>query len=234
MNKNHLKACTKHPISAMKYIMERLGGKRMNDLEYLQFYYCYVRGKEINIEKPESFTEKLNWMKVYDHNSLYTTLVDKYLVKDYVSHIVGTEYVIPTIGVWDNADDIDFDSLPDKFVLKCNHDSGRVFICKDKSNFDFVEAKRCLNEQLNKDYYQGGREWVYKDVPRKVIAEEYIEDLADNNYKFFCFRGKVKALYVAPYREKYVDYFDENYNHLDIYTELHGPAPEIPAKPQFY
>ena len=206
----------------------------MDDREYLEFAYEYIRGECINLDTPKTYTEKLNWMKVYDHNPLYTKLADKYSVKKYVSDRIGSKYVIPLIGVWNNPEEIDFNALPEKFVLKCTHDSGGVFICKDKEKFDADNVMNTLKRRLQRDYSQSGREWAYRDVPRKIIAEQYVEDLSDNNYKFFCFNGKCKALYVAPFREKFVDYFDRDFNHLDIFTEIHGMSLQTPAKPSCF
>lgn len=134
-------------------------------------------------------------------------------------------------GVWSNVDDIDFAALPNQFVLKTNHDCGGVAICRDKSKFDVKKIKEDFRQRLKTNFYYAGREWPYKDVGRKVFCEAYIEGLSDHNYKFFCFNGKVKVLYVAPYREKTVDYFDADYKHLDIYTRIHGPASLPPEKP---
>ena len=136
--------------------------------------------------------------------------------------------------VWNSPDEINFEKLPERFVLKCTHDSGAVYICDDRNTFDIDITKRKLALRVKQEYYQIGREWPYRDVPKRIIAEEYIDGIVDNNYKFFCFNGECKALYVALYREKYVDYFDRDFNHLDIYTEIHGPAPECPAKPALF
>lgn len=228
---NHLIACLKHPLKSVKYFLERGGRYRMNDREYLEFAYDYLRGEHINLDNPVTYTEKLNWMKIYDHNPLYTRLVDKYSVKKYVEDKIGKEYVVPLIGVWDNVEEIDFQTLPEKFVLKCTHDSGGVFICEDREKFNFNEVKEKISARLKKDYSKSGREWAYGNVPRKIIAEKYVENLSDNNYKFFCFNGKCKVLYVAPFREKFVDYFDRDFNHLDIFTEIHGMDKQAPSKP---
>ncbi len=231
MNKNHLTASARHPIAAAKYFAERMGLGRMDDREYLKFEYEYLLGVPLHLDPPKNYTEKINWMKLYDRNPMYTKLVDKYRVKQYVSDLVGEKYVIPLLKVWDSADEIDLSDLPDQFVLKVNHDSGGIVFCRDKKTFNLEEAKAFLKERLAHDYSQAGREWVYKNVPRCIFAEEYCEDLTDSNYKFYCFRGKMKAVHVAPYRDKYVDFFDRDFNHLDIYTRLYGPAPVTPEKP---
>lgn len=137
-------------------------------------------------------------------------------------------------GVYNSFDEVDFSQLPDKFVLKTNHDCGGVAICKDKKHFDLNSVRKEFEERLNKNFFWLGREWAYKDIERKIICEEYIENISDNNYKFFCFDGKVRAIYIAPYREKTVDYFDREYNHLDIETKLHHCAEVPPEKPDTF
>ena len=147
-----------------------------------------------NLKNPKTFNEKLQWLKLYDRNPYYTKLVDKYEVKKIVADIIGEEYIIPTLGVWDKAEDIDFDSLPNQFVLKATHDSGRVIICKDKNKLDKEWAKKEMSKSLERNFYALTREWPYKDVPRRIIAEAFIEDPSGDlkDYKFFCFNGNVE------------------------------------------
>lgn len=156
-------------------------------------------GKELNLEHPQTFNEKLQWLKLYYRDPVMTDLVDKYKVKRYVSNIIGEEHVIPTLGVWERFEDIDFAKLPDQFVLKCNHDSGGVVICKDKEKFDRKAAKRKLEKSMKRNFYYAGREWAYKHVTPKILAEVYLEeeekgDLKD--YKIFHFQGKAKLIQV--------------------------------------
>lgn len=192
----------------------------------------------LNLHSPKSYNEKLQWLKLYDHNPLYTTMVDKYAAKKYVADIIGEKYIIPTLGVWDKFDEIDFDSLPDQFVLKCTHDSGGLVICKDKKTFDLQRAKDKIESSLQTDYYLLGREWPYKNVPRRIIAEKYMEDAKTGelrDYKFFCFNGKVKWLFIATGRqlreEPYFDFFDMDFNHLPM-QHGHPNAPFPLEKPQ--
>lgn len=195
----------------------------------------------MNLDSPKSYNEKLQWLKLFDRDSKYTKLVDKYEVKKYVSSVIGNQYIIPTLGVWDSFDDIDFASLPDRFVLKCTHDSGGVVICKDKSTFDKVKAKRIIQSSLKKNFFYEGREWPYKNVKPRVIAEKYMEDPDSGelpDYKFFCFDGVVKALFIATDRQKKdedtkFDFFDAEYNHLE-FTNGHPMAKETPAKPKCF
>lgn len=195
----------------------------LSDELYLKLLYQKMFGKKLNLENPQTFNEKLQWLKLYDRRPEYTTMVDKYAVKKYVADIIGDEYVIPTYGVWDSPDDIEWDLLPEQFVLKCTHDSGGQVICRDKSRLDKAQAISRLKKSLKTDYYKAGREWPYENVPRRVIAERYMEDPSNINdlpdYKFFCFDGEVKALFIGTERgtgDVKFDYYDADFNHLDL------------------
>lgn len=177
---------------------------------------------------------------MYDHNPLYTTLVDKFKVKSYVTERVGADYVIPLLGAWDRVDDIEWDKLPNQFVVKCSHDCGGMIICKDKSKLDIEKATEKLGRAFGKNYYYEGREWPYKNVQPKVFAEAYMEDEFGElrDYKFFCFDGEVKAMFIATDRNKgdhatRFDFFDENYNHLP-FTNGHPNATVLPEKPKMF
>ena len=158
---------------------------------------CYFRkrtGYKMDWKNPKTFNQKLQWLKVYDRKPLYTTLVDKYQVKKYVAEKIGEEYIIPTLGVWDGFDEIDFDSLPDQFVLKCTHDSGGLAIVRDKAKFDKEKARKQFKLALSRNPYSVTREWPYKNVKPRIIAEQYMEDNTTHelrDYKFFCFDGMV-------------------------------------------
>lgn len=171
-----------------------------------------------NLKNPKTFNEKIQWLKLYDHKPEYTKLVDKYEVKKIVANLIGEEYIIPTLGVWNSADEIDFDTLPNQFVLKATHDSGRVIICKDKSKLDKEWAKREMAKSLKRDFYALTREWPYRNVPRRIIAEAFIEDPSGDlkDYKFFCFNGKPK--YFKVDFERFIfhraNLYDLNWNML--------------------
>lgn len=171
-----------------------------------------------NLKHPKTFNEKLQWLKLYDRNPYYTKLVDKYEVKKIVAELIGEQYIIPTLGVWDRAEDIDFDKLPDKFVLKATHDSGRVIICKDKSKLDIARAREEMAYSLKRDFYALTREWPYKNVPRRIIAEAFIEDKSGDlkDYKFFCFNGRVEFFKVDFDRfiGHKANYYDTDWNIL--------------------
>jgi len=171
----------------------------MDDRAYLEKIYRARMGRPLNLENPQLFSEKLQWLKLYDRNPLYTQLVDKYRVREYVADKIGEEYLIPLLGVWDDPDDIDFDALPDQFVLKCNHNSGTgMCICRDKSRLDYDKVRKELRKGLKENFFLKAREWPYKDVPRKIICEQYLTDSANVNgltdYKFFCFNSHVESV----------------------------------------
>lgn len=194
----------------------------MPDKLYIQLLYQSRFGKRCDLYNPRTFNEKLNWLKLNDRKDFYTTLADKYAVRTYIKEKIGEGYLIPLLGTWDNVEDINIDILPEQFVLKCNHDSESVVVCKNKSEFDWNLAKRKLKKALMKNYYYEGREWVYKNIPRKIIAEKYMVDSVSeelSDYKFFCFDGVPKAMYVATDRGKKdvkFDFFDMEFNHLEI------------------
>ena len=170
--------------------------KIMPDELYIRCMYRSVFGEKLNLENPVSFNEKLQWLKLHDRKPIYTTMVDKYEAKKYVASIIGEEYIIPTLGVWNHFDEIDFDSLPDQFVLKCTHDSAGIIIVRDKDSFDREAAKKKLEACLKQNFYYSGREWPYKNVKPRIIAEKYMEDTKIQelrDYKFFCFGGEVKC-----------------------------------------
>ena len=205
---------------------------------FLKRMYRIHMGRELHLKDPQTYTEKLQWLKLYDHRPEYTVMVDKYAVKNYVSKKIGPEYVIPLLGVWDKVEDIDFDSLPKQFVLKTTHDSGGIVVCKDKEKLDMVKAKKQLRYFLNRNYYDRNREWPYKHVPHRILAERYMEDPRQGelrDYKFFTFGGVPKVLYIAQGRglggETVADFFDMDFQHLP-FTIDHKMAPVPPEKPK--
>lgn len=206
------------------------------DSEYLKILYWIRMGKKLNLKDPKTFNEKLQWLKLHDRKPEYTRMVDKYEAKRYVAERIGGEYIIPTIGVWDRFEDIDFDALPEQFVLKCTHDSGGLAICRDKGSFDKEKARRKIEQSLKRNYYWAGREWQYKNVKPRIIAEKYMEDTAGDaltDYKYFCFYGEPKVMYISKDHGKdpRTDFFDMDYNHLPIRArDPHAQIP--PSKPE--
>lgn len=198
--------------------------KKMSDEKFLKRAFKITMGEKLDLDNPKTFNQKLQWLKIHDRKPEYTRMVDKYEAKNYVKQIDESINVIKTLGVWDKFDDIDFDKLPNKFVLKCTHDSGGIVICKDKNTFDIKKAKKTITKCQKNNYFWGSREWPYKNVKPRIIAEEYMEDVETGelrDYKFFTFDGKVKLLFIAtdrqnPNEETKFDFFDENFNHLNI------------------
>ena len=203
----------------------------LDDRTYLEKLYRAKLGRPLNLEDPQLFSEKLQWLKLYDRNPLYTQLVDKYQVRAYIAEKIGEEYLIPLLGVWDDPDEIDFDALPDQFVLKCNHNSGTgMCICRDKSKLDIEKVKAELRKGLAENFFLKAREWPYKDVKRKILAECYISDATDagidkglDDYRVYCFNGKPRLVYEyqsgilsSNNRPNTVscDIFDTDWNHM--------------------
>lgn len=188
-----------HPSDILKALIGRGCLNALGDEAYVRLCYRLYTGKTLNLSNPRTFNEKIQWLKLRYRRPEYTNLVDKYRVRDHVAKIVGEEYLIPFLGVWERAEDIDFDTLPDQFVLKCNHISGTgICICKDKSKLDIPEVRNSLSKAMRKDFYLAGREWPYKNVPRRIIAEQYMTDdgIELKDYKVFCFDGEPKLIQV--------------------------------------
>ena len=211
----------------------------ISDRRLLEMKYRASMGGELDLDTPSTFNEKLQWLKLYDRKPEYTVMVDKYRVRDYIADTIGSEYLIPLVGVWDSADEIDFDALPNQFAMKCNHNSGLgMCICKDKSKLDVVQVKKELRKGLQEDYYLTGREWPYKDVPRKIIAEQFMKSDAGGltDYKLHCFNGEPKLILVCKDRFTETglteDFFSENWEHLDIRRPKHPNASQPIPQPE--
>lgn len=214
---NHSQFCDSIVKNFLQWLPDRL---------YLSFRFRCQMGYWINWKNPKTFTEKLQWLKVYNRKPEYTSMVDKYAVKEYVANIIGEEYIIPTLGVWDKPEEIDWDSLPQQFVLKTTHGGGGggVVICKNKETFNKEQAVIQLNESLRADLYREFREWPYKNVPRRIIAEKYMapcktqapSDLPD--YKFFCYNGEPKFCQVIRDRhsKETIDFYDMDWTHQEF------------------
>lgn len=235
---------TKHfienPSRMLTKLMVRHCPELVPDKQYIQYLWEQVMDYPLDLKNPRTFNEKLQWLKLYDRKPEYTTMVDKYRVKQWVADRIGEEYVIPTLAVYQSVDEIDLDKLPDQFVLKCNHDSGNVIICKDKTKFDLEVAKQKLATALRNDYYLRWREWPYKNVKRCIIVEKYLknedsDDLTD--YKMMVFNAKVKCIFTCTNRKigggLNVTFFDTDWERLPF--ERKYPADFKPiAKPASY
>lgn len=236
MNKKHLLKAVTHLIP---------------DAMYLKLKYRMRTGKSLNLKKPSGFNEKLQWLKLHDRNPKYSMMADKAEVKKYVAECIGQEHIIPTFGVWNKFEDINFSALPEQFVLKCTHDSGGLVICRDKSWLDMEKAKKKINKSLKTSYYWHSREWAYKDIKPRILAEQYIADpwaqqwlsqetntegLVD--YKFYCFHGEPKFLYVAyanlvnGEKNDLLSFLNLDWTPAPFFREDHEQIPVLPPKPQ--
>ena len=223
---------------------------RLDDESFIKKQYYAVTGRTLDLSNPHSFNEKIQWLKLYDRNPDYIIMSDKVLAKDYVAKRIGKEHIVSTLGVWDSPKDIVFDDLPNKFVLKCNHNSGLgMCICKDKTQLNYDLVRRDLRKGLNEDHYKGCREWYYHEIPRKIIAEEYLEDtnvfklkneLASDgliDYKFYCFNGEPKFLYVGyaninnGIKRDVLSFLTLDWKPAPFRRNDHDPIPWIPDKP---
>lgn len=211
----------------------------MPDRLYLSLKFRSLMGYWMNWKNPKTFNEKLQWLKIHDRNPLYTKLVDKYEVRKYISEKIGEEHLVPLLGIWDNPEDVDFFNLPNQFVLKCTHDSASIIICKDKSKFDIDAAKQKMRNHMSINYYYPSREWPYKNVRPRIIAEKYINDadiLDLKDYKFQVFNGIVQNCFVCSNRFMpqglHVTFFDKNWKALNF--TKHYPKESVPLKKPFF
>lgn len=212
--------------------------KLIPDKLYLKLKYRSKTGKKLDFKNPKTYNEKLQWLKLYDRKDIYTTMVDKCEAKKYVADIIGKEYIIPTIGVYDKFEDIDFKELPKQFVIKCTHDSGGLVICKNKDQLDIDEAREKITDCLKKNYYWRGREWPYKNVRPRILVEKYMEDKSSKtmrDYKFFCFDGKPEIMYLSEGLENHktarMSFYDMNMHLVDCRRSDYRPLEYIPERP---
>lgn len=223
--KNAVHALLHNPRHLVFAIFRRLPWLIPNDETYLKLYWKLSMDYPLNLENPQTFNEKLQWLKLHNRKEEYVTLVDKYAVKEYVAKQIGEKYVIPTIGKWDKPSDIEWDKLPNQFVLKTNHDGGGngIVVCKDKSKLNKRKALRELRHSFYRNTYLIGREWPYKKVKKCVFAEKYMEDsqLRElRDYKFYCFNGEPKVMLIALDRASgttKMNYYDMDFNQLDLH-----------------
>ena len=234
---NKIIKAIKHPKVAMLYLLSKKMFYKLSDERFLKIKYRLKTGKKLNIKEPKRFNEKMQWLKLYDRKDLYSLMVDKCEVKDLVGKSIGFEYVVPTIAVYNSFDDINFDELPNKFVLKCTHDSGTVIVCKDKTTLDIEAARNKINNRMTYNYYYNCREWPYKNVKPRIIAEEFIENSGDdvlNVYKVFNFNNGEQIIQVIQNDktcDESIDYFDSQWNLLELRQNY--PNSKIPlSKPK--
>ncbi|MBN8210241.1 glycosyl transferase [Bacillus sp. NTK071] len=199
---------------------------------YCSLLYERSMGKKINWGNPTTYNEKLQWLKLYERNPEHIKMVDKYEVREYISKTIGDEYLIPLIGVWDDFDDIDINSLPNQFVLKCTHDSGGVVVCKDKNNLNWDAARKKILSSLNRNYYYYGREWPYKFVKPRIICEKYMSDKSGNelnDYKIMCFNGVPRLIQVHKnrYTDHSLNFYDTEWNLTPIVQGVNNSHSKI-------
>lgn len=224
----------RNPWLIFKFLANKGWMDWMPDEPYTKMMYQASTGKRLNLDNPQTFGEKLQWLKLHDRNPLYTLMVDKVKAKDYVAEKIGAQYIIPTLGVWKSADDVDFDTLPDRFVIKCNHNSGKgMYICKDKSKMDEDQVRERLRQGLKENYYKHGREWPYRDVPRRILAEQYMESSCGivmdaaaeakaahvgglRDYKLYCFNGEPRLCQVISDRatSEHIDFYNTDWHRI--------------------
>lgn len=209
------------------------------DEMYVRITFRGKLGYHLNLNNPKTFNEKLNWIKIFNRNPLYTTLADKYAVKEIVAERIGEQYVVKNYGCWSSFDDIDFSSLPSKFVLKCTHDSSGAIICRDKDYFDYYNARKRISHILKMNYFYACREWPYKDIPPRIIVDELLDDGSGrelNDYKFWCFDGKPTYMYCTLKTNKeniYENFYDMNFVPVDINHGFLRHSPEF-EKPEAF
>lgn len=222
-------------IKRSRFLYKLIGEKRS-----VEILYKAVTGKKLNLDNPLTFNEKLQWLKVNNHNPLFSTMVDKYAVKQFVVEKIGEEYVVPTIGVWKSFDDINFDALPQQFVLKCTHDSGGLIICKDKNLLDLAEAKKKIGRCLKRNFYYSWYEFPYKNVKPRIIAEQYLAgadgDVVD--YKVHCFNGKARFVLTCSERFSETglkeDFYDLSWNRMPVARPDHPNSEKGTPKPKTF
>ena len=213
----------------------------LTDEEFLKKVFPKYMGYPLDLENPKTFSEKLQWLKVNYREPIQTVMVDKHQAKNFIAQRGGEQYIIRTLAVWDSVEDIDFDALPNQFVLKCTHDSGGIVICKDKSSLDREAAKAKLRTSLKRDYSRIAREWTYKEVPRRIIAEEYLSELGSNeilDYKMYCFHGEPKMTVVCSDRFSKtgtrMNFYDIDWKPMGIHFGHYPPLPTEFPRPETY
>lgn len=238
-NKAKIIKAFKDPLFGLGLILNQIAPFIKNDETFLKWKYFTFFHRFPNLKNPQTYNEKLQWLKLHDKHEEYAQMVDKAEVKKYVADIIGEEYIIPTIGVYKTFDEIDFEKLPHQFVIKCTHDSGGVVVCKNKNALDIEASRKKIEYGLNKNAYWGTREYPYQSVKPRIIVEKYLEDESGyelKDYKIFCFDGKPEFLFVATDRgnkgeETKFDFFDLKWNHLP-FTNGHPNSSKTINKPK--
>ena len=211
----------------------------LSDYTFLKLEFKKIFNKKLDLNNPKTYNEKLQWLKLYDRRELYTTMVDKYAAKEYVASIIGEKYIIPTIGVYETFEEIDFNKLPNQFVIKCTHDSGGLVIVRDKKKLDLNKLRKKICKFLKRKYFYIHREWPYKNVKPRIIIEKYMTDNKNKcikDYKFFCFNGKAKIMYISEGLENHntarMSFYDMNCNQITLKRKDYSLFEEKIVKPK--
>lgn len=237
MKKGKIVALFNNPLLILVWIINNFSFMLSDEL-YLKWVFRLRMGYKLNLKNPLTFNEKLQWLKLYNRQPEYTVMVDKVKAKEYVAEKIGPKYIIPTLGIWDDPDDIDFDVLPNQFVLKCNHNSGLgMCICKDKSKLDIPKVKANLRRGLKQNYFLYGREWPYKDVPRKILAERFMVDESGielKDYKVFCFDGEPEVIEVdyGRFTEHKRNFYGKNWDFITMELQYPSEEKHVIARPE--
>ena len=218
---NSIMKAIRNPYLALLHLCEHKPFTSISDEAYIKLFFRAYQGYRLDLNNPVTFNEKIQWLKLYDRNPLYTELSDKYLVREYVREKIGEEYLVPLIKIWDSPDEINFDDLPNRFVMKCNHDSGSAVICENKEKLDLETARTKIKKAFKKDYYWTGREYNYKNIRKKIMCEEYLSDKGSNqltDYKFFCFDSEPKFIQIDVNRftDHTRNYYDTEWNFINV------------------
>ena len=243
----NIKAYLKNPFRVFRHFNYLKISHLLSDKALIKLIFRARMGYKMDFNNPISFNQKLQWLKVYNRQPLYTILVDKYMVREYIAERIGEEYLIPLYGVYNSFEEIEFSLLPEQFVLKCTHDCGSVIVCRNKSSFVKSEAREKINRALRTNFYYRGREWPYKDVKPRIIVEKYMEEESYGmkseikgltDYKFYCFNGIVRYLYVSKGLENHdearISFLNPDWTFADFYREDYPPFEELPQKPKNY
>lgn len=234
---NLLAKVIKDPHHAMARFVEVYLSKRLSDEKYLKLMYWAVFGKRLNLKHPQTFNEKLSWLKLYGRRDIYSKMADKYAVKQFVTNLIGEKYVVENLMVADRWDEIDFNTLPNKFVIKCTHDSGGAFVCRDISTFDFEKVRCQIEGNMKRDYFHPYREWPYKNIPHRIIIDKFLDDKTGNelrDYKFWCFNGEPKYMYCTiKGKDVYENFYDMDFAPVAIDHGFPRHQPEF-EKPEAF
>ncbi len=223
---------------AKRYLLHVLGIE-LNDKDYLDLLNCCNSGRHIEWDNPQTFNDKLNWLKLNDRNPVYNEMADKYSVKALVASKIGENYIVPNIGVYKSVEEIDYETLPNQFVIKCTHDSCGVWVCKDKSQYDWDSKKEEIKRTLNTNYYENGREWIYKDIKPRIIIDTYLNDGREGelqDYKWWCFNGEPRVMYITnkgKAGQVYENFYDMEFNVLNIDHGYPRSMPEYKKPAEF-